>query len=381
MQDEQNIPRFKRLKIGGFRRLYDVDLEMRPVMVMIGANGVGKTSVLDAIMLLSSSAKSNLNQTLNDMGGITGILTNNRTNILSFTLSYFRPDQELMDYELIIEQRGLSYTIAKEKLFQHSPFMNTIIDSKHGISSLLIHAIDKVNNFNPLETSLSQYPKREKSIDVFWNALQTSLYYHILPVGFNSPVRLPQQLRPSDLPGEHGEYLVPFLYSLKESNPDRFESLEDTLKAAFPGFERLYFPPVAAGMFTMTWKDKNFRTPLYMNQLSEGILRFLWLASLLHSPSLPSITMIDEPEVSLHPELLAHLVELFREASQRTQLMIATQSDRLVRFLKPEEVVVMDIDEQGFATASWADSFDLEEWLKEYTLDEVWSLGRMGGRA
>lgn len=91
--------------------------------------------------------------------------------------------------------------------------------------------------------------------------------------------------------------------------------------------------------------------------------------------------MIDEPEVSLHPELLSLLADLMREASQRTQLIVATHSDRLIRFLRPEEVVVMDIAEDGSASTVWADSMDLEQWLAEYTLDEIWRMGRIGGRS
>ena len=131
----------------------------------------------------------------------------------------------------------------------------------------------------------------------------------------------------------------------------------------------------------MTWKDKGFAKPFYMHELSEGTLRFLWLVALLQSPSLSTITMIDEPEVSLHPELLNLLVDLMREASQRTQLVVATHSDRLIRFLRPEEVVVMDVGEDGFATATWADTMNLEAWLTEYSLDEVWRMGQMGGRS
>jgi predicted ATPase len=178
-----------------------------------------------------------------------------------------------------------------------------------------------------------------------------------------------------------GEDLIPLLYYLRETDPSRFEAIEDALKAAFPAFEELKFPPVAAGMLAMTWKEKNFTKPLYMNQLSEGTLRFLWLAALLQSPGLSAITMIDEPEVSLHPELLSLLAELLREASRRTQVIVATHSDRLIRFLKPREVLVMDITEDGHAEAVWADTFDLEKWLEEYSLDEVWRMGRMGGRA
>ena len=91
--------------------------------------------------------------------------------------------------------------------------------------------------------------------------------------------------------------------------------------------------------------------------------------------------MIDEPEVSLHPELLSLLADLMREASLRSHIVVATHSDRLVGFLDPEEVAVMDVNEDGGASVTWADTFDLDEWLKDYSLDEVWQMGRMGGRA
>ena len=130
-----------------------------------------------------------------------------------------------------------------------------------------------------------------------------------------APVRLPQPLRPATLPGKDGEDLVSCLFSLRESDRDRFEVIEDALRAGFPGFVRLDFPPVAAGTLAMTWKDRSFTRPFFMHQLSEGTLRFLWLATLLQSPGLTAITLLDEPEVSLHPELLSLLAELMREAS------------------------------------------------------------------
>jgi predicted ATPase len=96
---------------------------------------------------------------------------------------------------------------------------------------------------------------------------------------------------------------------------------------------------------------------------------------------LTALTLLDEPEVSLHPELLSLLADLLREASTRTQLIVATHSDRLIRFLEPKEVLAMDSDEDGMTHLTWADDFDLDEWLKEYSLDELWRSGRIGGRA
>jgi predicted ATPase len=174
--------------------------------------------------------------------------------------------------------------------------------------------------------------------------------------------------------------LVACLYTLRENAPDRFEVLEDTLRTAFSGFQRLEFPPVAAGKLALAWREGTFGRPFYLHELSEGTLRFLWLVTILLSPDLPRVTLIDEPEISLHPELLSLLVELMREASSRTQLIVATQSDRLVRFLKPEEVCAVDLH-QGLARFTWGSDMDLEHWLAEYGLDELWLKGRLGARS
>ena len=95
---------------------------------------------------------------------------------------------------------------------------------------------------------------------------------------------------------------------------------------------------MAAGRLTLAWKEFGFARPFYASELSEGTLRFLWLATLLQSPGLPKVTLIDEPEVSLHPEMLRLLADLMREASARTQLIVATHSDRFVRFLEPKGI-------------------------------------------
>lgn len=167
---------------------------------------------------------------------------------------------------------------------------------------------------------------------------------------------------------------------MKETERKRFEAIEDALRAAFPRFERLDFPPVAAGTIALAWRESGFSQPLYLHQLSEGTLRFLWLTTLLQSPGLTALTLLDEPEVSLHPDLLNLLAEQLREASSRTQLIVATHSDRLIRFLKPSEVVLLDSTEEGMSSLTWADTLDLDEWLKDYSLDELWSNGRLGAR-
>jgi len=381
------MSRFERLKVRGFRRLHDLELELRPLCVLIGANGSGKTSLLDVFSLLAASASGKLAEKISELQGMSALLTADRTLEMSFELAMAVPSYNPLVYDLTLSATAVAYEISEELLTQQrsnrpTPFKH--IESAHGDIRYFEANQGLVRptwEYQPFETALAQVPKMFREPEDFRNRLASSTHYHVLNVEPRAPVRLPQPLRPAPLPGRDGEDLVSCLFYLRESDRDRFESIEDTLKAAFPAFQRLDFPPVAAGTLAMTWKDANFSRPLYMHQLSEGTLRFLWLATLLQSPGLTAVTLLDEPEVSLHPELLNLLAGLLREASARTQLIVATHADRLVRFLQPNEVVTMDLADDGTAQASWADHMDLEEWLKEYSLDEVWRLGRMGGRA
>ena len=380
--------KIKRVSINGLRRLQAADLELSPFTVLIGANGVGKTTFLDAFTLLSASASGNLNSAISSFGGITSLLTRGRSEELAFTVQTEVQGFPPIEYELKLAPSGNGYRILQETLAQHHPRHDRPfkhIDSQD--NDIRYYEIEENRllrpnwDHNPLETSLSQVPKMFRDPEEFRRTLASAVKYHALDVSSRAPVKLPQAMKPALLPGPSGEDLVSYLYNLRETDKDRFSVIIDSLKAAFPCFEELSFPPAATGMLAMTLKDSSFDKPFSMHELSEGTLRFLWLASLLMSKDLSTVTMIDEPEVSLHPEQLCLLADLMREASKRTQLLVSTHSDRFIRFLKPEEVVVMDMEETGEATLTRADSLDLDHWLEEYSLDEVWRMGRMGGRA
>lgn len=376
---------FNHIHVEGFRRLSNFKLELRPLCVLIGANASGKTSVLDAFSLLARSAAGQLKKTLSDMGGISANLTGGDAGRMVFEVSSETAGGEPIHYRLVLKPQGVGYDVDEETLYSRTPtsFLGYIQSLHRATKYLVTRTVERPPRRQPEpgETFLSIDPGEFAESLGFYKQLVSIAHYHTLDVGPRSAVRLPQPMRPADVPGAEGEDLVSCLYTIRESNRDRFELIEETLRAGFHDFQRLDFPPVAAGTLAMTWRDKRFSKPFYMHQLSEGILRFLWLVALLQSPGLPAVTLIDEPEVSLHPELLGLLADLLREASSRTQLIVATHADRLVRFLEPNEVVAMDLQEDGTAAAAWADTLDLDAWLKEYSLDEVWGMGRMGARA
>ena len=385
---------FDSIHVHGFRRLKDFRLPLESLNVMIGANGSGKTSLLDVFSLLAASAAGDLKAAIHNMSGVrpnlTALDSGDRliADSLRFDLERAVQGFAPLKYSISLRPDGVSYQVIDEFLTQQNKGDETNpmkhIDAPNGRVRYYDPAVRKLLapewEHDSQESALSQVPRMYQAPEDFRKVLASSTHYHALNVGSRAPVRLPQQMREAKLPGRDGEDLVSCLYWMREAAPDRFETIEDTLRAGFPNFERLNFPPVAAGTLALTWKEKGMKHPFYMHQLSEGTLRFLWLVTLLYSPGLSGVTMIDEPEVSLHPELLSILADCLREASRRTQLIIATHADRLVRFLQPGEVVVMDVAGDGMTRATRADQLNLDEWLKDYTLDQVWQHGTMGGR-
>jgi predicted ATPase len=268
---------FKSVSIRGYRCLHSVDIEMRNLMVLIGANGVGKTSLLDIFSLLSDSATGKLSSVVG--GRLNEMLTRRQATSFSVRLSMNVDGHAPLDYYLELTPQGQTYSISNETLTQKNdqnakqPFKHFESSDTHvryfDDSKRKLMPVDWDHNY--LETSLSQVPKMYKEPENLRKILASCTYYGSLNVARKSPVRLPQEMRPATLPGADGEDLVSCLYYLRETDKDRFELLEDTLSAAFPDFEGLSFPPVAAGILSMTWKDKNFTGPLYMHELSERL--------------------------------------------------------------------------------------------------------------
>ena len=204
---------------------------------------------------------------------------------------------------------------------------------------------------------------------------------HLIPVDISnrSVLRLPQNIAPGFYPYPNGERLFSALYNLRIEQEIVYESILNVIRAAFPNFKKLDFPAVASGKISLYWYDNFSQRPFDQNELSEGTLRFLWLVTTLLSPQKPPLILIDEPEVSLHPQLLMLLADVLKEASMESQIVVATHSDRLICWLDPEHIATVD-KEEDVTSIKWLDPESLKAWLKRYTLDELWNMGELGGR-
>ena len=103
------------------------------------------------------------------------------------------------------------------------------------------------------------------------------------------------------------------------------------------------------------------------------------LATLLLQPKLPSTILIDEPELGLHPYAITVLASLLRSAATETQVIVSTQSVPLVNQFNPDDIVVVDRLNQQSTFRRLAES-DLEGWLDDYGMGDLWEKNLLGGR-
>lgn len=345
------------ISIKGFRRLRDISIAMKPLTVLIGANGVGKSTFLDALQLLSVSADGRLSDFISYSGGLSAMISGVDTvGTLEISAS-LAPQQRRYGFTLVT--RGFGYAIQHE-----------FLDSDD-ISPRENDAKGHETHLSALRDSDSRDIKRALSAD----------FYYARNFNLTGRADQPQQLSPALSPGFSGENLLSSLYNIREHHPDVFEDLLFALTTVFPSFKKLSLPLVANGTVGLQWFENELAGALSAKQVSEGTLRFLWILTALHSPDENAMILIDEPESSVHPELMRIMVEVIRDTALRKQVVVATHSDRLLDFLEPSEVVAMNRDEEGFATLQWADTMDLDHWLRDYTLDDLWQKGLLGGRA
>jgi predicted ATPase len=169
-----------------------------------------------------------------------------------------------------------------------------------------------------------------------------------------------------------------FLMKMAQSHPEHYAQIEETIRQVAPFFGMFVLKEVSPGQTQLLWKDRYSDLLYYPHQLSDGTLRYICLATLLLQPKPAATVVVDEPELGLHPYAIKLLASLLHEAAGRSQLIVSTQASLLIDELTPEQVVVVNHD-NGETLFERQNSAKLQEWLKEYTLGQLWEKNELGG--
>ncbi|OQX29055.1 MAG: hypothetical protein B0D92_05805 [Spirochaeta sp. LUC14_002_19_P3] len=181
--------------------------------------------------------------------------------------------------------------------------------------------------------------------------------------------------------------LAAFLKMLKDAQFRKYyERIIRHIQRVMPQFGDFDLDPIPGNKdyVRLNWRDNTDSSYLFdPDQISDGSLRFMALATLLLQPPelLPKFIILDEPELGLHPAAITELAGIVRSASQKTQILLATQSTRLVDEFSPEDLVVVERDdEKRCSVFKKLDAEQLGDWLERYSLSELWEKNVLGGQ-
>ena len=197
---------------------------------------------------------------------------------------------------------------------------------------------------------------------------------------FGPAARLRQPPRadePSTFLTERGENLALVLSKLRGESRQQFVK---TLQQLYDGIEGFQVEAGSGGAELFVVERGGGERYIPASRLSDGTLRYMMLAAILLDPEPPPLVVIEEPELGLHPDVVLGIGRMLVEASERTQLVVTTHSHVLLDALDdhPSSAVVCE-KYDGESIFERLEPKYLTEWLKEYSLGNLWSAGDLGG--
>ena len=344
------------ITVEGFRSIARLDrLPLGQINVLIGANGAGKSNFIDVFTLLRAVRLAELDEYVGLSGGA------NRN--LHFGTKVTR--------EIRIE---FSFGGGDER--HHVLFKPTDDDKLLRLHSESIggDAAQRVWD-NPASV-------RADFVEVVQARLDRWRVYHFHDTGRGAPIHQTADLDDNRLLCEDAKNVAAFLYRLKKKEPTAYNRIRDTFRIVAPFFDDFVLEPQALNeeKIRLAWRHRVSDAYFDSSTLSDGSLRFLALAILLLQPAhlRPSVVLIDEPELGLHPHAIALLCSLVRSVSVETQVVLATQSQLVVDQFDPQDVIVVDRVDGGSVFGRLS-AERLAAWLEEYSLGDLWVKNELGG--
>jgi len=363
-------------------------LPLRPLNVLIGPHGSGKSNLIEAIGLLQSAPKL-LASPIRDGGGIGDWLwKGDRSPVAHLQVAVANPRSSMcLDYIVQFTERNQRFDLLDERVQNTWPHegqrdavafycyrggrpMFTVDGRERDASG---EAIDPAESILSQRKDPGQYPE----ITYLGEQFDGIRIYREWSFGRYTPPRQPQKAdQRNDFLEENCANLGLMLNRLRRDVTAKSRLLE-MLARLYPEIQD-FDVIVQAGTVQVFLHEGRFSIPA--TRLSDGTLRYLCLLVLLCHPSPPPLLCIEEPELGLHPDALVGIGELLKEASTRTQLIVTTHSEVLVDSLSasPEDVIVCE-KQNGESTMRRLEQSALAEWLKKYSLGELWLRGQIGG--
>ena len=355
-----------KLTIKGFKTLQDVELELGKLNVLIGPNGAGKSNFVSYFQLLRELLDKRLQIWVAKRGGADRILTfgSNYTPKLSSQILYGECRFEFAlehsdDDRFVFGNESFSFKAKQVSFADHS-------GSAHVESSVSFQVPTYASTGLPV-------------ID-YAASIRKFLVYHFHDTSNTAPLKLTNQMHDNLYLRKDAGNLAAYLYMLKHGHEEIHYEIVETVRLAIPFFDGFVLEPEAlnANGILLKWRHKGFDYEFLPSQLSDGSLRFICLVTALMQPDPPSTIIIDEPELGLHPYAITLLGSLLESASERMQVIVATQSPQLLDEFSVDDLIVVEL-EDGVSQFKRLNESDFNVWLENYSVGELWDKNVLGG--
>lgn len=363
----------ERIIIENFKSIRKLDLELKPINILIGANGAGKSNFISFFELTNYIHEHKLQV----------YIGNNFNSLLHFGRKTSNYIYGLIDFDNVCEfdyklrhnHQGNAGHISESKFRANR---SKDIQKNYKEWSLLYgsHGGQLETTIQKSETQENEY---EKFIDTY---LKSFKIYHFHDTSKDSSLKGMNELNDNRYLRENGENLAAYLYYLQEKHPKEFQIIEQQIRSVAPFFDRfdLASDRLNENQIELRWLEQNSDAYFNAYDLSDGTLRFMALTTLLLQPDLPKTIIIDEPELGLHPFAINKLAAMMKQAAAKgSQVIVSTQSVNLVDNFEPEDVIAVDREDDQ-SVFRRLHSEDLTEWLEDYTLGDLWNKNVFGAR-
>ncbi len=329
------------LRVEGYRSIRDLTLGLKRVNVIVGPNGCGKSNLYNSMALIKAAAQGNLSRTIADEGGMESVLwAGGRKNgpvrmMIGMDLGEYRYRIELglpqttfyaenspslfaLDPHVKEEHLQVNGRAVLERGASNYKMIDGNGERQQGLMAL--HHSEAV--MAQIQDA-RQYP----ILDDLRRQILKWRFYHTFRTDAGSPLRRPQTGVRTYALADDGLDLAAAIQTIRENGDDA--GLDSAIADAFPG-ARLVIVSDIPGTFLVAMEFPGVGRPLMAHELSDGTLRYLCLLAALLSPSPPPLLALNEPETSLHDDLLPPLARLIAKASEHSQIWLTTHSEILV---------------------------------------------------
>ncbi|MGH9844145.1 MAG: AAA family ATPase [Blastocatellia bacterium] len=362
----------RRVVLKGFKSIKAIDLELRAMNILIGANGAGKSNLVSFFKMLNEMMGGRMQQYIGTSGRAQSLL-------------HFGPKvTPQMEAQLEFEVENGMDTYAM-RLFHAAG--DTLVFAEETLSFLQTgFTLPKIISLGSghQETRIGEEAgKGEPTAKAIRHLLNHCRVYHFHDTSLTAQVRLHGYIG-------HNRWLMPdagnlaaFLLRLREENGgSAYQRIVTTIRLIAPFFDDFELEPSGPNKteIILNWREKESDQVFGPHQFSDGTLRAICLTTLLMQPEdeMPDLIIVDEPEIGLHPYALNVVAAMFGKASEHTQVLFSTQSSSFLDNFDPEDMIVVNREgkESRFERLN---PMELEAWLDEYSLGEVWEKNVIGG--